>query len=142
MTSQQTSKRIVVLGAGYTGMLAALATARRTRHRSARVTLVNPSARFTERLRMHQIATGQRLANFQIPDLIAGTGITFVLGRAERLRASLLALLRAMSPPMSATGGPCLAEEVRNLLASAAALLPAPPAPAQGADTAPAPAAR
>lgn len=85
MTSQQTSKRIVVLGAGYTGMMAALATARRTRHRSAQVTLVNPSARFTERLRMHQVATGQRLANFQIPDLIAGTGITFVLGRAERL---------------------------------------------------------
>jgi NADPH-dependent 2,4-dienoyl-CoA reductase/sulfur reductase-like enzyme len=34
---------------------------------------------------MHQIATGQQLANFQIPDLIAGTGITFVPGRAERL---------------------------------------------------------
>jgi DNA-binding MarR family transcriptional regulator len=57
-------------------------------------------------------------------------------------RASLLALLRAMSPPMSATDGPCPAEEVRNLLASAAAPLPASPAAAQGADTAPAPAAR
>lgn len=77
--------RIVVLGAGYTGMIAAIRVARRTRRRGTRVTLVNPSSRFTERLRMHQTASGQALADVSIPDLLRGTGIEFVLGRADRI---------------------------------------------------------
>ncbi|MFD5180451.1 NAD(P)/FAD-dependent oxidoreductase [Nocardia sp. NPDC058379] len=77
-----TTHRIVVLGAGYTGMLAAVCLARRTRRLDVAITLVNPSARFTERLRMHQIAAGQELANHHIPDLLAGTGIEFVQGWA------------------------------------------------------------
>ncbi|MFC6021676.1 NAD(P)/FAD-dependent oxidoreductase [Plantactinospora solaniradicis] len=85
MTPKLTGHRIVVLGAGYTGMLAAIRTARRTRRHGGRVTLVNPSQRFTERLRMHQIAAGQRLAEHQIPDLIRGTGVEFLPGRATRI---------------------------------------------------------
>ncbi|MEU4156537.1 FAD-dependent oxidoreductase [Actinoplanes sp. NPDC026670] len=73
-------KQVVVIGAGYAGMLAALGTAKRTRER-VRVTLVNPGETFTERLRMHQIATGQQLAEHRIADLVAGTGIRFVPGR-------------------------------------------------------------
>jgi NADH dehydrogenase len=74
--------RVVVLGAGYTGMLAAIRLARRTRRAGVRITLVNPSDRFTERLRMHQIAAGQELADVRIPDLLAGTGVAFVRGWA------------------------------------------------------------
>jgi NADH:ubiquinone reductase (H+-translocating) len=76
---------IVVLGAGYTGMMCAIGMARRTRRHGGRVTLVNPSARFVERLRMHQIATGQHLDDVSIPDLLAGTGVEFVQGRATRI---------------------------------------------------------
>ncbi|PSK95993.1 NADH dehydrogenase FAD-containing subunit [Murinocardiopsis flavida] len=72
--------RIVVLGAGYTGMLSAIRLAHRTRRTGVRITLVNPSSGFVERLRMHQIATGQQLADHRIPDLLAGTGVTFVQG--------------------------------------------------------------
>ncbi len=79
--------RIVVLGAGYTGMMAALRVARRTRRHGADVTIVNPSDRFTERLRMHQVATGQQLADRAIPDLLAGTGIRFIRGRATSIDA-------------------------------------------------------
>lgn len=57
-------------------------------------------------------------------------------------RASLLALIRAMSPPLSATEAGCPGEEVSHLLASAAAPLSATPAPVQGRDPAPAPATR
>lgn len=78
-------QHIVVLGAGYTGMIAAIRAARRTRRRGGRVTLVNPSTRFTERLRMHQIASGQELEDFQIPELLAGTGVEFLQGWAEAL---------------------------------------------------------
>ncbi|MGW2746845.1 NAD(P)/FAD-dependent oxidoreductase [Streptomyces sp. NPDC001450] len=81
----QDGHRVVVLGAGYTGMLAAIRLAHRTRRTGVRVTLVDPAARFTERLRMHQAATGQDLAEHPIPDLLAGTGITFVQGYATAL---------------------------------------------------------
>jgi DNA-binding MarR family transcriptional regulator len=57
-------------------------------------------------------------------------------------RTSLLGLLRAMSPPLSVTDGPCPAGEVSNLLASAAVPVPASSALAGAVDTAPAPAAR
>ncbi|MGS2616263.1 NAD(P)/FAD-dependent oxidoreductase [Micromonospora sp. LZ34] len=73
--------RIVVVGAGYAGMLAALGAARRGGGR-VHVTLINPWERFTERLRMHQIATGQQLAEHRIPELLSGTGIAFVQGWA------------------------------------------------------------
>ncbi|WP_278265830.1 FAD-dependent oxidoreductase [Nocardia sp. AG03] len=80
-----TPQHIVVLGAGYTGLLAAVRLARRTRRLDVRITLVNPSRRFTERLRMHQIAVGQELAHHDIPALLDGTGIRFVQGRATAL---------------------------------------------------------
>jgi NADH dehydrogenase len=80
MTHMTGDHRILVLGAGYAGMLCAIRTAKRTRRHGGRVTLVNPSARFAERLRMHQVAAGQELADLQIPGLLEGTGIDFVQG--------------------------------------------------------------
>lgn len=68
---------IVVLGAGYTGMLATVRLAYRTRKRRVRITVVNPSDRFTERLRMHQVAAGQELADHRIPRVLEGTGVRF-----------------------------------------------------------------
>ncbi|MBF6174386.1 NAD(P)/FAD-dependent oxidoreductase [Nocardia blacklockiae] len=68
---------IVVLGAGYTGMLATVRLAHRTRGRNVRITLVNPAERFTERLRMHQVAAGQELADHRIPDMLDGSGVDF-----------------------------------------------------------------
>ncbi|MBV1942711.1 FAD-dependent oxidoreductase [Streptomyces sp. BV286] len=76
---------IVVLGAGYTGMFSAIRLAHRTRRTSVKITLVNPSSRFVERLRMHQIAAGQELTDHQIPVLLAGTGVTFVQGAATAI---------------------------------------------------------
>ncbi|MER7463686.1 FAD-dependent oxidoreductase [Streptomyces sp. NPDC097981] len=81
--------RVLVLGAGYAGLTAAIRTAHRIRRGGGRVTLVNPADRFTERLRLHQLATGQRLADHRIEDLLAGTGITFVQGRASGIRTDL-----------------------------------------------------
>ncbi|WP_019929553.1 NAD(P)/FAD-dependent oxidoreductase [Nocardia sp. BMG111209] len=68
---------IVVLGAGYTGMMATVRLAHRTRRLPVHITLVNPSERFTERLRSHQIATGQELADLRIPEALADTGVDF-----------------------------------------------------------------
>ncbi|GAA3559183.1 FAD-dependent oxidoreductase [Nonomuraea rosea] len=72
---------ILVLGAGYTGTVAAIRTAVRTRRTGGRVTLVNASPRFTERLRLHQTAAGERLPDHALADVLSGTGIDLVVGR-------------------------------------------------------------
>ena len=41
------------------------------------ITLVNPQTRFTERLRLHQTASG-RAGRSADPDRLAGTGVDFV----------------------------------------------------------------
>ncbi len=74
-------KEILVLGAGYTGMGATMGLAGRLKGRDdVHITLVNPQTRFTERLRLHQTASGQELADLEIPDQLAGTGVHFVQG--------------------------------------------------------------
>ncbi len=59
---------ILILGAGYTGMGVTMGLAGRLKGRDdVRITLVNPQTRFTERLRLHQTASGEELADLQIP---------------------------------------------------------------------------
>jgi NADH:quinone reductase (non-electrogenic) len=73
--------RIVILGAGYAGVATAMSLAGRLRRRDdVRITLVNASTRFTERLRLHQVAAGEELADRRLPDLLRGTGITLETG--------------------------------------------------------------
>ncbi|MGW4406700.1 NAD(P)/FAD-dependent oxidoreductase [Nonomuraea sp. NPDC004702] len=85
MTTQRENGKaphhVLVLGAGYAGMAAAIQLAARTKGRAdVRVTLVNPQERFTERLRMHVVASGQQVAEMRIPELLEGTGARFVRG--------------------------------------------------------------
>ena len=72
---------ILILGGGYTGMAATLGLAGRVRRRDdVHITLVNPQTRFTERLRLHQTASGETLADLQISEMLADTGVDFVQG--------------------------------------------------------------
>lgn len=73
--------RIVVLGAGYAGATAAGRLARRLHPDSVEITVVNAEAEFVERVRLHQLATGQRLAPRRLHDLYAGTDVRLLLGR-------------------------------------------------------------
>jgi len=76
-----TSHHVLILGAGYAGMAAAIQLAARVKRRKdVQVTLVNAQERFTERLRLHMTATGQQLAELSIPELLDGTGAQFVHG--------------------------------------------------------------
>ncbi|WP_067840748.1 NAD(P)/FAD-dependent oxidoreductase [Nocardia lijiangensis] len=85
---------ILILGAGYAGMTAATALAARTRKRDdVRITLVNPQTRFTERLRLHQTAAGEEVADFQIPDMIEGMGVEFVQGWVTAIDAAAQTVL-------------------------------------------------
>ncbi|WP_239014864.1 FAD-dependent oxidoreductase [Streptomyces sp. CdTB01] len=79
---------VLILGAGYAGLSAAIQLAARTRKRgNLRVTLVNPYDTFTERLRLHMSATGQKTAEMNIPELLEGTGARFVRGWATAVDA-------------------------------------------------------
>lgn len=87
-TTAAPQHEVLVLGAGYAGLSAAIQLAARTRKReNVRVTLVNPYDSFTERLRLHMTATGQQTAELNIPELLDGTGAEFVRGWATAVDA-------------------------------------------------------
>ncbi|MFE6972091.1 NAD(P)/FAD-dependent oxidoreductase [Streptomyces sp. NPDC057682] len=71
--------RIVVLGAGYTGAIAAGRLARRLRPEDVTITLVNPEPDFVERVRLHQLAAGQDLKARPFRAMFAGTGVRLKL---------------------------------------------------------------
>ncbi|MFI8946647.1 NAD(P)/FAD-dependent oxidoreductase [Streptomyces sp. NPDC053750] len=67
--------RIVVLGAGYAGAFAAGNLARRLSPADTEITVVNAVPVFVERMRLHQLATGQDIAFRELSDVFAGTGV-------------------------------------------------------------------
>ncbi|MCG5473009.1 FAD-dependent oxidoreductase [Micromonospora sp. LAH09] len=73
--------RIVVLGAGYTGAIAAGRLAKRLHPDDTEITLVNADADFVERVRLHQLATGQDLKRRLLSEVYTGTGVTLRLAR-------------------------------------------------------------
>ncbi|NMO51078.1 FAD-dependent oxidoreductase [Actinoplanes sp. TBRC 11911] len=79
---------IVILGAGYAGTIATVSLAARTRGRDdLHITLVNATERFTERLRLHQVAAGEELADLRLPALLDGSGVDLVIGWVTRIDA-------------------------------------------------------
>ncbi|WP_367136291.1 NAD(P)/FAD-dependent oxidoreductase [Saccharothrix sp. HUAS TT1] len=72
------AEHVVVIGAGYAGLVAAKVAARST---GAGVTLVNARDRFVERVRLHQLAAGQPLRDLPLADLVRGAGVELVVDR-------------------------------------------------------------
>ncbi|MER6143311.1 FAD-dependent oxidoreductase [Streptomyces sparsogenes] len=70
-------QEVVVLGAGYAGLLAALRLAPH-----ARVTLVAPEPHFTERVRLHEHAAGRADVTHPLRELLRGTGVAYLAARA------------------------------------------------------------
>ncbi|MFP3989363.1 FAD-dependent oxidoreductase [Streptomyces sp. E11-3] len=73
--------RIIVLGAGYTGAIAAGRLAKRLRREDVAITLVNAEPDFVERVRMHQLAVGQDLKPRPFSEMFAGTGVELKLAK-------------------------------------------------------------
>ncbi|GHK03413.1 oxidoreductase [Streptomyces sp. Y2F8-2] len=73
--------RIVVLGAGYAGAIAAGRLAKRLRREDVAITLVNAEPDFVERVRMHQLAVGQDLERRALREIFAGTGVELKLAK-------------------------------------------------------------
>ncbi|MGW4473350.1 NAD(P)/FAD-dependent oxidoreductase [Nonomuraea sp. NPDC004354] len=73
--------RIVVLGAGYAGAVAAGRLAKRLHREDVAITLVNAEPDFVERVRMHQLAAGQDLRPRPFSEMFAGTGVELRLAK-------------------------------------------------------------
>ncbi|MFV2022626.1 NAD(P)/FAD-dependent oxidoreductase [Micromonospora sp. LOL_023] len=67
--------RITVLGAGYAGAVTAGRLARRLDPDDVAITIVNAGPDFVERIRMHQLATGQDPTPRPLRGMFAGTGV-------------------------------------------------------------------
>ena len=79
--------RIIVLGAGYTGAIAAGRLAKRLHRADVAITLVNAEPDFIERVRMHQLAVGQELKPRPFDEMFAGTGIEVKLAKVAGIDA-------------------------------------------------------
>lgn len=86
---------IVVLGAGYSGLAAAKLAARWT---DAEVTLINADDRFVERVRLHQLATGQPVRDLPLEKLLKGTRVRLVVDRVTGIDAASRAVDLASAP--------------------------------------------
>jgi NADH dehydrogenase len=83
---------VVILGAGYAGLMAALRLCRRKRgpqgHKRCRIALVNRSDEFIERVRLQEGISGPVVPRIpSIATLVAGTGIEFIAGDIVALDA-------------------------------------------------------
>jgi NADH dehydrogenase FAD-containing subunit len=86
MGTKQT--KIVVIGAGYAGLLAAVRLAGNLRKSPVRITLVSASDTYVERLRLHQLATGRPVKSRSVAQVLRGTGVIFVQGHVTSLDPS------------------------------------------------------
>ncbi|WP_173126429.1 NAD(P)/FAD-dependent oxidoreductase [Kibdelosporangium persicum] len=75
-----TKHSVVVLGAGYGGLMAALRAADQ-----AEVTLIAPSSRFTERVREHELAAGRPDITHPLSTFIRNKPVTHVAARATTI---------------------------------------------------------
>ncbi|MET9270211.1 FAD-dependent oxidoreductase [Kribbella sp. NPDC003557] len=73
--------RIVVLGAGYSGAVAAGRLAARLYRDEVSITLVNGETDFVERVRMHELATGRDLKPRPLEQVYAGTGVELKIAK-------------------------------------------------------------
>ncbi|HEY3556346.1 MAG TPA: FAD-dependent oxidoreductase, partial [Kribbella sp.] len=73
--------RIIVLGAGYAGAVAAGRLAARLYRDEVAITLVNAEPDFVERVRMHELATGRDLKPRPFDQMFAGTGVELKFAR-------------------------------------------------------------
>src|SRR5258708_17171267 len=82
------SPGIVVIGAGYGGMMATLRLAGKTRRQNLDITLINAVDVFVERPRLHEWSTHKPLKNRPIRTMLRGKRVNFMQGQVTAIEAS------------------------------------------------------
>ncbi len=83
----ESKRRIIVVGAGYAGILAAIRFAGKARRQNVQITLVSALDTFVERVRLHQYAAAQPVKRRLIADIVRSTGISFVQATVSHIDA-------------------------------------------------------
>lgn len=83
MTHVQSKQKILILGGGYGGMIAAARIARSGP--AAEVTLIDARPSFVQRIRLHEALAGSSPRTLDYAPLLAKRGVRFVQGRVESL---------------------------------------------------------
>src|SRR5437868_8978379 len=81
----QPSTRILVIGAGYAGLLFTMRLAGKVARQNVQIALVNDSDTFTERPRLHQFAANQVIQWRSLPQMLRQTNVQFIQGRVTGL---------------------------------------------------------
>src|SRR5438105_5080985 len=79
------STRILVIGAGYAGLLFTMRLAGKVARQHVHLALVNESDTFTERPRLHQFATNQEVQWRSLPQMLRRTNIQYIQGRVTSI---------------------------------------------------------
>jgi NADH dehydrogenase len=77
---REKNTQIVVVGAGYAGIMATLRLSGKTQKSGATITLVNGVDHFVQRPRLHQVATDQAVPQKPIREMLRGHDVHFVQG--------------------------------------------------------------
>jgi NADH dehydrogenase len=91
--------RVVVIGGGYSGILAANHLRMRDNSNTPDITLVNPRPKFVERIRLHQHVAGNYNATVDYGTLL-GEGIRLVVDTATRIDAGARTVHLAAGSPL------------------------------------------
>jgi NADH dehydrogenase FAD-containing subunit len=81
--------QILVLGAGYAGMMAALRLSGKTKKQGVDITLVSSQNVFIQRPRLHHVATGQAVTQKPIADMLRGSRVIFRQGWVTALHPNV-----------------------------------------------------
>ena len=76
--------KIVIIGAGYAGLIAALRLAGKAAG-NAEITLINAREGFVQRIRNHQLAAQQDFRQYSIPELLGKRPVRFVQGEVKAI---------------------------------------------------------
>ncbi len=79
------STRVLVIGAGYAGLLFTMRLAGKVASQHVQIALVNESDTFTERPRLHQFATNQGVQWRSLPQMLRRKNIRFIQGRVTSI---------------------------------------------------------
>lgn len=77
-------QQVVIIGGGYAGLTVAARLAEGAGPRAA-VTLVDARPEFSQRIRLHELLAGRRVASFRYAERLRARGVRFVQGWAEYL---------------------------------------------------------
>ena len=93
--------RIVVLGGGYSGLMAAGRLARKLDQHATEITLVNAAPEFVQRIRFHQLAANQSPAKLPLSQFFKGKGVNFIQARVSAINPQTHTLTLQNAEPLT-----------------------------------------